>query len=147
MVGGEFLVKKVTIKPGDVIELVLDEQRYIYARAFDDTVFAFYDFVSSESNMPPIGQRNYFFVIMFQSTDIEKGMIPIVASDPFTEKDPMVMPRFGGVNAIYGYAIYENEIFSEATKDECIGLEPPSIFRLEDVKRRVLKVLEDRDAS
>ena len=141
MVGGNFL-KKIKIKQGDVFEFKLPNEQYAYGRSFTNTTFGFYKELSDIPNNPPVDSSDYFFIIWFQSEVLEDGLYPIVANAPFKSKEEAAEPPMGGKNPVYGYAIYENGMFREVTEEECVGLEPPTIFGIDSIIERIMLIIE-----
>ncbi len=134
--------KKVQIKEGDVFEFKLPNRKYAYGRALNESVFGFYKKLSDIEKKPPIDSNDYFFIVWFQSEVIEEGLYPIVANAPFKTAEEAKVPPMGGENTVYGYAIYENDELREATKEECEGLEPPAVFGIEEIIKRIMSIIE-----
>lgn len=65
---------------------------------------------------------------------------------PLITEEEKKIPLMGGEHLFFGYAIFENQKFRKATKEECRGLEPTVIFRIQDVTKRIMSILEnDKD--
>jgi len=67
---------------GDVIQLSLPSGRFAYGRVLRDASVAFYDETTSEPGQPPIGNRNYRFVVGVYDDVLRSDKCPVVGWDP-----------------------------------------------------------------
>lgn len=135
------------IKPGDIFQFQLPNKKYAYGRAFNSTAFGFCKELSDESGQIPMEINDYFFIVWFQSDDIEKGILPIIGNVPFETEEEAKVPVFGGPNPLFGFAVYENNEIRKATKEECEGLEPTTIFDLDSIINRIMDLIGDNNES
>ena len=133
--------RKNKIKLGDVFEFQLPNGKYAYGRCFEGAGYGFYKFTSDKPDNPPIGIKDYFLLVNFQSGPIEDGLYKIVGNDPFSENEDKWIPPLNATHECFGYRISHKGELKEATKEKCEGLESNIIFGIDDVVRRIMKDL------
>lgn len=67
---------------GDVVQFSLRGGHYAYGRVLLDASVAFYRGTSSEPCRPPIGSRDYQFVVGVHDDVLKSKQCPIVGKDP-----------------------------------------------------------------
>lgn len=67
---------------GDVIQLTLPSGRYAYGRVLRDASVAFYRETTAQPGMPPIGSRNYQFVVGVYDDVLTSEDVSVVGHDP-----------------------------------------------------------------
>lgn len=130
-------------KSGDVFQFQLPNGMYAYGRSIDGCLIGFCRELSNKPNTLPKNMNDCFFKIWFQTNDEQDKMHPIIANVPLRTEEEKKIPLMGGENPLFGYAIFENEEFRKATKEECEGLEPTAQFPLKEVIERIMGILED----
>lgn len=135
---------KVKINIGDVFEFQLPNNKYAYGRFFNDADVGFYKTISDIPNNPPIGSRDYFFILGFQSGVIEyEQRFPIVGNDPFENiEDAWGPPKYIEEIKDRYYSLYhKGKMINNVKKEDCIGLEKTGIYTIEEVIARIMKEL------
>jgi hypothetical protein len=124
-------------KPGDVLEVALPDSTYAYGRVLIETV-AFYRTRTRQSDEPPLGSRDYEFVVGVADDALTTwrtvGRDPVGAGDdgwapPRHVEDPM---RFGT------FQIYHRGTLRQASTDEVRGLDPLTTYGADDVVTRLM---------
>lgn len=72
---------------GDVIQLALPSDRYAYGRVLRDSSVAFYTDTTEEPGMPPVGSRNYQFVVGVYGDVLTSEGVAVVGHDPSREPE------------------------------------------------------------
>ncbi len=67
---------------GDVIQLTLPNGRYAYGRVLRDASVAFYSETSAGPGVPPVGSRDYQFVVGVYDDVLTSEGVSIVGHDP-----------------------------------------------------------------
>lgn len=131
--------KRIKVKIGDVFQISLPNGKYAYGRTFRDAGAGFYKEITDEPGKPPIGSRNYMFIIAFQDDVVEKGECPIVGYDPFeNEEEAWAPPTYVYDGLFKVYRIYHKGEMRNAKKEECEGLETTIIWRIDNVIDRIM---------
>ena len=125
---------------GDVFEIPLPDGRFAYGRVLEEPVVAIYQQLSTTPNNPPIGSRDYRFVVGIYTKVLKTGEWKIVGRDPVgAEEDPTPPPRYIKDPVDGSFHIYSNGKISPATHEECIGLEPAAVWDSNHIVDRILK--------
>lgn len=107
---------------GDVVQLALPDGTFAYGRVLHEGV-AFYRHRSSEPGRPPIGSRDYEFVVGVHDAAVAQW--PVVGTDPGANPDDDWGPRMSVRDPITGRVqIYQRGHLRPATEVEVVGLEP-----------------------
>ena len=69
-------------KVGDVIQLTLPNDRYAYGRVLQDASVAFYGETTAEPGLPPIGSRDYQFVVGVYDDVLTSEGVSVAGHDP-----------------------------------------------------------------
>ena len=71
--------------PGDVCEFDLGDGRYAYGRVLRDASVAVYRSTSSFQRQPPIGERDFAFIVGVYDDVPGSAACPVVGRDPFDD--------------------------------------------------------------
>ena len=81
-------------RPGTVVQIKLPNGRYAYGRVYDEAGLGVYSQITDEPHKPPIGSRDFQFIIGVYNKVLTSGEWPIVGKDSFGEnEDPWPPPR------------------------------------------------------
>ena len=75
---------------GAVIQLTLPSGRYAYGRVLRDANVAFYSETTTEPGLPPVGSRDYQFVVGVYDDVFSSVNITVVSHDP-SRRRPVVL--------------------------------------------------------
>lgn len=85
---------------GDVIQVALSTGRYAYGRVLRDASVAFYSETTAEPGLPPIGSRDYQFVVGVYDdvpgSDGPVAPVPLSPGSPLCEPTPAESRRPAG---------------------------------------------------
>jgi hypothetical protein len=110
---------------GDVIQVMLPTGRYAYGRVLRDASVAFYRGTTAEPGLPPIGSRDYQFVVgVYDDVPGSEGA-PVVGHDSAQGPEDDWPPPNSVRDPISGaMRIYHHGHLRPATPEEAEGLEP-----------------------
>lgn len=139
---------------GDVVQFTLPNGRYAYGRILQDASVAFYSGTTSEPDQPPIGSRDYQFVVGVYDDVLSSEDVPVVGHDPAQSPEDDWPPPYRVRDPISGaIRIYHHEHMRAATPEEGEGLEPAAVWdfhhlidRLTGV-RQGLRCIKDLDCD
>lgn len=128
-------------KVGDVIQLTLPSGRYAYGRVLRDASVAFYSETTAESGMPPVGSRNYQFVVGVDADVLTSEGVSVVGHDPTRDPEDDWPPP----NSVHDpisevVSIYHHGQMRAATAEESEGLEPAAAWELHHLIDRLMGV-------
>jgi len=127
-------------KPGDVIQIPLPNGRFAYGRLYKDASIAIYGEMSDRPLSPPIGSRQYAFVVGIYREVLTSGDWPRIGHDPFQGTEDMYPPPMSIKDPITGaYSIYHKGHVIPASDTECIHLEPAAAWNAHHVIERIMK--------
>ena len=135
-------MKKMEVNPGDVFEFQLPNGKYAYGRIYKGIGAGFYKKLSNTPNTPPIGSRDFFFLIGFQSGVLEDGIYHIIGKDPFGEnEDQWIPPTYSYNLGLEKYIIYHQGEIIKYTKNksDCNGLEAGGAWNIDEIIKRIMK--------
>lgn len=69
-------------KVGSVVQIALPDGRFAYGRVLRDGAVAFYRRTSERPGEPPIGDRDYQFVVGVYNDTLRSDELPVVGVDP-----------------------------------------------------------------
>lgn len=119
------------------MQLELPNGTYAYGRVLRDASVAFYRSKTEEPGQPPIGSRNFQFVVGVY--DDVLGAAEIVGHDPSaTEEEDWPPPNVVRDPISGGYKLYERGQLRSSTADECLGLEPAAVWDRAHLVERLL---------
>jgi hypothetical protein len=126
---------------GDVVQFSLPDGRYAYGRVLRDASVAFYRVTTREPGKPPIGSRDYQFVVGVYADVLRSKEVPIVGRDPSTDVDDEWPPPYSVHHPLTGRTDrYERGSMRGATEDETRGLEPAAAWDLNHLVDRLMGV-------
>jgi len=124
---------------GDVIQFVLPSGCYAYGRVLRDASVAFYTETTTEPGLPPIGSRNYQFVVGVHDDVFNSESVAVVGHDPSQAPEDDWPPPYCVRDPISGeMKIYHHGMLRAATPRECEGLEPAAVWELHHLIDRLM---------
>ena len=116
-------------KVGDVIQITLPNGRHAYGRVLKDASVGFYRGTTAEPRHPPIGSRDYQFVVGVYDDVVKSKKCPVVGHDPSQAIDDEWPPPYCVRDPITGRVqLYHKGVMRPATNDECRGREPAAAW-------------------
>jgi hypothetical protein len=128
-------------KVGDVLQLSLPDGQFAYGRMLRDGSVAFYREMSQRPASPPIGSRDYQFVVGVNSGEVTRDDVPIVGHDRAASDDDDFAPNGSIQDPITGaMSIYDFRTWSitPSTPEATAGLEPVAAWSLDHVVDRLM---------
>ncbi len=114
---------------GDVIQFTLPSGRYAYGRVLRDASVAFYSETTAEPGLPPIGSRDYQFVVGVYDDVLTSERVSVVGRDPSQTPEDDWPPPSCITDPISGTVrIYHKGHIRAATPEECEGLERTAVW-------------------
>jgi len=136
--------KKVTPKPGDIVEIPLPSGGRGYGRVLGDPLMAFYA-LRSDDGVPAetVLASPVAFRIWVMHSAISSGRWPVVANTPL-EPAELESPWFFKQDAISKrLSLYRSGEERPATYEECLPLERAAVWSAEHVEIRLEDHLAD----
>ena len=128
-----------------MVQIALPTGRFAYGRVLRDAGLAVYRCISDAPGNPPIGSRDYMFVVGVYSDVPGSPACPIVAYDPSTTPDDDWPPPMSVTNPISGATqLYHRGKMRPATPAECEGLEPAAAWDLHHIVDRIVGASQDQ---
>jgi immunity protein 26 of polymorphic toxin system len=128
-------------KLGDVVQITLPTDRYAYGRVLRDASVAFYRETTDDPGQPPIGSRDFQFVVGVYD-DVLKDS-PVVGHDPSRHPEEDWPPPYCVRDPISGEVkLYHKGAMRPASAEECEGLEPAAVWDLQHLVDRLMGVRE-----
>jgi hypothetical protein len=122
-------------QPGEVLQIALLDGTFAYGRVLRGGI-AFYRTRTTVPGEPPIGSRDYEFVVSVFD-DAARGW-PVVGQDPPEGGDEWAPPTYIE-DVLFGrFRIYEYGEMRPATRDEIRGLDPQAIYDEPSVVSRLM---------
>jgi hypothetical protein len=126
---------------GDVIQLTLPSGRYAYGRVLLDASVAFYSKTTAEPGVPPIGSRNYQFIVGVYDDVLTSEGVSVVGHDPSQEPEDDWPPPNSIRDPVSGsMSIYYHGQIRAATPEECEGMEPAAVWDLHHLVDRLMGI-------
>jgi hypothetical protein len=126
---------------GDVVQFSLPDGTYAYGRVLRDASVAFYRVRTSEPGRPPIGSRDYQFVVGVYNNVLKSEKVPIVGHDPRKDADDEWPPPFAVHHPLTDTTdLYEKGNMRRADESEIRGLEPAAVWDLHHLVDRLTGV-------
>ena len=126
---------------GDVIQVTLPTGRYAYGRVLRDASVAFYCETTAEPGLPPIGSRDYRFVVGVYDDVPGSDGAPVAGHDPTQGPEDDWPPTHSVRDPISGaMRIYHHGQIRPATREETEGLEPAAVRDLHHVIDRLMGI-------
>lgn len=130
-------MKRIKPRVGDVIEVALPDGRRAYGRVLREASVAFYRMRTESPNEPPIGSRDYEFIVGVYKDVIER--LPVVGHDPTRDpEDEWPPPGVVRDPITEKPKLYHKGAMAPATEDEVRGLEPVAAWDLNHVVDRLM---------
>ena len=127
------------LQVGDVIQLALPSGRYAYGRVLRDASVAFYSEITAEPGVPPVGSRNYQFVVGVYDDALTSEGVSVVGHDPSQDPEDDWPPPSSIRDPISGAVrIYHHGRMRDATTEETEGLEPAAVWGLNHLTDRLM---------
>jgi hypothetical protein len=125
-------------KAGDVVQIALPNGSYAYGRVLRDAGVAFYRATTKEPGQPPIGSRDYQFVVGVYDDVLTSKKCPVVGHDPSRDAEDEWPPPQSVEDPISGqFQVYHKGVMRPATTDECDGLEPAAVWDYDHLIERL----------
>jgi hypothetical protein len=122
---------------GDVVEFKLPGGRSAYGRVMRDATVGFYR-TGSDERHPPIGSRNYQFVVGVYDDVLTSDQCQVVGHDPSRDPEDDWPPPMCIQDSISGgFSLYHKGEIRPATKEECEGLESAAVWDYEHLVERL----------
>ncbi len=131
-------MKKKKINLGDVYEIALPDGNFAYGRIFQDGCIGIYKEISSIPKQIPESEA-YLFVVGVYEDVLKSGDWEIVGNVPFKAEDDAWPPPMCIIDKISGeYSIYHQGEITDATEDQCTGMEEAAVWEAEHIIDRIL---------
>jgi hypothetical protein len=132
--------KKIKFKVGDVFQISLSNGKYTYGRVYRDASVGIYNHISERPNEPPIGSRDFMFIVGMYDDVLSSGKCPIIGYDGFEDQESEWPPRYFIKDKISGkYSIYYKGEIKPSSEEECEGLEEAAVWDLHHIVDRIIK--------
>jgi hypothetical protein len=133
-------MRKRRSKVGDVIQLTLEDGTYAYGRVLRDGAVAFYRHRSEVPNAPPIGSRDYQFVVGVYDDVLKSEQCPVVGRDHSEDLEDEWPPEQVIRDVITGKVrdLYHKGVIRKAIGGEGEELEPVAAWGYEHVVDRLM---------
>ena len=132
------------VKVGDVFQIPLPDGRFAYGRVYKDASVGIYSEVTNEPFHPPIGSRDFLFVVGLYKDILERCAWPIIGFDDFKESESDWPPPYYVRDVISGtYQIYHHGELRDASPSEAAGLEQAAVWDVPHVIDRIIKELQE----
>ena len=121
---------------GDVIQLKLPSGRYAYGRVYRDASVAFYRLQTDEPAEPPVGSRDFAFVVGVHDSVMSR--VVVVAVDPFLPGEDEWPPPFSIRDPISGgWSLYHHGEIRRSTPEVAQHMEPAAVWEIDDLIERL----------
>ena len=141
--------KRVRGRPavGTVVQIRLPDGRYAYGRVLKDAGIGIYSRVSDSPGHPPIGDRDYLFVVGVYDHALRPDKVANVGVDPSQDSEEDWPPPSYMKDRISGrYSIYHHGQIRPSTEDECRGIEKTAVWDLHHIIERIMQVSNHRSS-
>lgn len=126
---------------GNVIQITLPTGRYAYGRILRDASVAFYSTTTANPDQPPIGSRDYQFVVGVYDDVLSSTGVSVVGNDPSqAPEDDWPPPNSIRDPISQTTRIYHHGHVRDAPPEECEGLEPAAVWELHHLIDRLIGV-------
>ena len=136
----------LTMKVGDVFQIPLPDGRFAYGRIYRDASVGIYRKVSEKPNNPPLGSRDFLFIVgMYRDVPYSNNW-PNVGKDPFPTIESEWPPPMFVKDVISGsYQIYHRGTFRDADRSEVSDLEEAAVWDSDHIIDRIVRELEKEE--
>jgi hypothetical protein len=139
------VTKKKRPKVGSVVEIPLPTGKYAYGRLYEDAGIGIYRKISVRPGNPPVGSRDFLFVVGVYEDVLTSGKWPVVGEDSFPSGEDTWPPPSCIIDPISGeYSIYRHGKITPALPEECQGLEIAAVWGANHIVDRILNGGESR---
>ena len=76
-----------------MVEIPLPAGKYAYGRLYEDAGIGIYRKVSDRPGNPPVGSRDFMFVVGVYEDVLTSGKWPVIGEDPFSSGEDTWPPR------------------------------------------------------
>lgn len=122
---------------GDVIEVPLPDGRYAYGRVLKDASIAFYREVGDSPGRPPIGSRDFQFVVGVYDDAVASWLV--VDRDPSVQSEDDWPPPTKVRDVITGeLRIYQKGTTRPSSEEECRNLETAGVWDKQAIVDRLM---------
>ena len=129
--------KRFRWKVGNVVEIALPDGTFAYGRLMEDAAVAFYRWRSAASDDPPIGSRDYEFIVGVEYAAVREW--PVVGYDPAgAGEDDWPPPSFIRDPLNSEYSIYDHGNIYPSTRAACHGLEEAAVWSANHITDRLM---------
>ncbi|MGW8566662.1 hypothetical protein [Isoptericola sp. NPDC055881] len=126
-------------EPGTVIQIALPDGRYAYGRVLRDASVAFYSSRSDRPGCPPIGAREYEFVVGVYEDVLRTEGVPAVGMDASADPDDEWPPPYSVRDVLTGRSrIYHRGKMEPATEEQVRDLEPAAVWDWHHLVERLM---------
>ena len=133
-------MKTKTVSVGDVFQIPLPDGTFAYGRVYKDASVGIYRAITDEPNQPPIGSRDFWFIVGLYINVLEGGTWPIIGRDDFGASESAWPPPMYVKDIITGnYQIYDHGQLHDAVEREVIGLEEAAVWDADHIVRRIMR--------
>lgn len=132
-------LKRSQAQVGDVVQIALPTGRFAYGRVLRDAGLAVYAATSDGPGEPPVGSRDYAFVVGVYSDIPGSPACPVVAHDASADPDDDWPPPSCVTDPITGeMRLYHRGELRPSDATECAGLEPAAVWDLHHIVDRIM---------
>lgn len=126
-------------KLGSVVQFALPNGRYAYGRVLHDAAVGFYSATTDGPGEPPIGSRDFQFVVGVDDRTLRGDAVSVVGYDPGIDEADDWPPTQAIWDPLTGRPkVYIRGEIHPATVDEATGLEPVASWALEHLIPRLM---------
>ena len=123
---------------GDVVQFALPNGRFAYGRVLTEGV-AFYRETTDEPGQPPVGSRDYQFVVGVYDDVVRSPEHPVVGHDPSADdEDDWPPPQCVRDVISGGWSIYHKGEMRPSSAEQCSGMEPVAAWDERHLVERLL---------
>jgi hypothetical protein len=120
-----------------VVRIALPDGRIAFGRVLRDASIAIYRGIWNGNDRPPIGSRDFAFVVGIYDADLRA--LPVAGSDPASGDDdwppPMaIRPVLSGDH----WKIYDRGVMRQSSAEGARSLEPAAVWHIDHIIDRVL---------
>lgn len=125
---------------GDVVQVALPNGHYAYGRVLRDGAVAFYRVRSAGPGQPPIGSREFDFIVGVYEDVLTSGTWPVIGKDPSSDPDEDWPPPESVTDPITKRVkIYERGQMRVGSEGEAGRLEPAAVWDSQHVLDRLMQ--------
>ena len=131
-----------------MFQIPLPDGTFAYGRVYKDASVGIYRTITDEPNQPPIGSRDFWFIVGLYTDVLEGGTWPIIGRDDFGASESAWPPPMFVKDVITGdYRIYHHGVLRDAVEREVIGLEEAAVWEADHIIRRIMCGIASQDVD